>query len=139
MLERLMMDQRKRATGALLALFATTLFLWLLRGPRPLWSNVRFLTVSMLLTPLAYFGVYGILYLNVRVNHISNGTLRKACGVVFIVGAGFLALSAMSAARQFMTHRPIPPANFLALGVALGAMKAWRLQVTTTVPGDHAR
>ena|SRR5437867_10321138 len=131
MFERLMTDQRKLVVGVLIALFSVTLLLWLIRGPQPFWSNIPFLALSLVLTPLAYFGTHGILYLSVMVNHVSSRAIRGACGFFFVGAVSFLAASAFCAVVRFVSHRPLPPANFLALGVALGAMKAWTLQVTT--------
>jgi hypothetical protein len=134
MLESLMTEQRRRVVAVLGLLFFVTLLLWLARGPRPLWTNVPFLAISMLLTPLAYLGVYGFLYLNMKVNHISTRALRVACGFLFLGAAVFLAASAAFAIAHFVNHRPMPPANFLALGVALGSMRAWGLQEAATEP-----
>jgi len=129
-----MTDERKPVAGILIALFSVTLLSWLIRGPRPLWTNVPFLAVSMLLTPLAYFAVYGILYLNVRGHHISVRVFRRACGFCFIGAVALLTWSAVFAIFHFATHRPIPAANFLALGLALGSMKTWELQGRTVAP-----
>lgn len=134
MFERLMTDERKRVTGILAALFSVTLLLWLIRGPRPFWINVPFLAVSMLLTPLAYFAVYGILYLSLRGQHISVRVLRMACGFCFVGAVTLLTWSTGFAIYDFATHRPMPAANFLALGLALGSMKAWDLQRRTMAP-----
>jgi len=131
MLERLMTDQRKMVAGGLIALAGVTLSLWLIRGPRPIWSNVPFLAVSLLLVPFTYFGVFGILYLSVTINRVSGRTLRRACGFLFLGAVTLLVVSTIFALFQFFTHRPAPPSNLVALGAALGAMKAWNLQAMT--------
>jgi hypothetical protein len=134
MIEHLMTDQRSRVITGLIALVSITLLLWFVRGPRPVWPNIVFFAVAMLLAPLAYLGIYAILYLNVRVNHVSNRSLRWTCGFFFLGAVTFLAGSAVFAVYQFATHRPMPPPNLLALGAALGAMRGWGLQATTAVP-----
>jgi len=128
MLERLMTDQRRPAAAGLISLVCVTVFLWLARGPRPLLSNVPFMAVAMLLTPIGYYATYGILYLCLQFNHVSIPTLRSACGLIFFVAAAFLMLSAMFSVSHFLNHRPMPPPNFLVLGGVLGSMKAWTLQ-----------
>ena len=132
MIEYLMERQRKQTIAFLACLCGFVLLLWLIRGPRPLSSNLPFLAVSMLLTPLAFLGAYGILYLNIRVNRISDTSFRRLCAIFFVGASFFLAISALYAVARFVTHRPLPPANFLALGVVLGAMKAWDLEVSET-------
>ncbi len=134
MLERLMTDRRKAAVTALIALLSIMILLWFIRGPGPDWRNVVFFAISMLLVPFAYFAVYGLLYLNVRVNRMSARALRGACGLFFVGASAFLTGSALFSLYQFATHRLLPPPNLLAFGVALGAMKAWGLQSTTAVP-----
>ena len=131
MIERLINGWRKQTMVFLISLCGFVLVLWLIRGPRPLSSNLPFLAVSLLLTPLAYLGAYGILYLNSRVNRISVRSLRRQCAFFFLGASFFLAASALFAVTQFVAHRPVPPANLLALGVALGAMKAWDLEEAT--------
>jgi hypothetical protein len=128
MFERLMTDQRRAIAGGLTGLLVVSLLLWLIRGPRPIWSNVPFLTVSLLLVPFAYFGVFGILFLSVSMNRISGRTLRMTCELVFLGAVALLVGSTIFSLFQFFTHRPVPPANLVALGAALGAMKAWDLQ-----------
>ena len=132
-LERLMTDQRRPVAGVLTGLVGVTVLLWLIRGPRPIWANIPFLAVSSLLVPFAYFGVYGILYFNVRINRISTHAFRKACWFCFLGAVIVLAGSTTFALYQFVTHRPVPAANLVALGAALGAMKAWSLQAMTRV------
>ncbi|OLD63848.1 MAG: hypothetical protein AUI47_08215 [Acidobacteria bacterium 13_1_40CM_2_68_5] len=133
MIERLMIDQRKLVVTVLVVLLSIMVLLWFIRGPQPAWSNVVFLVISMTLVPLAYLAVYGILYLNVRMNHISQRSLRRACGFLLGGAAIFLTGSTLFAVYQFATHRLLPPPNLLAFGVALGAIKAWGLQATTAV------
>ncbi|HEV8700275.1 MAG TPA: hypothetical protein VGV60_03275 [Candidatus Polarisedimenticolia bacterium] len=123
-----MTDRRKLVACVLTGLVGVTLLLWLIRGPRPIWTNIPFLAVSSLLVLLAYFGVYGILYFNIRINRISGRAFRKACGLFFLGAVSFLAGSTTFTLFQFFTHRPVPAANLVALGAALGAMKAWSLQ-----------
>jgi hypothetical protein len=127
-LERLITDHRRTVTASLIALLCITLSLWLVRGPRPVWSTLPFLGISMLLIPFGYFGVYVFLYFSFRPGQISIRVLRCACGVILIGAVIFLAGSAAYAVSRFVNHRIIPPPNFLALGVALGAMKGWGLQ-----------
>ncbi|PYT12336.1 MAG: hypothetical protein DMF51_13500 [Acidobacteria bacterium] len=134
MIEHLMTDQRKLVVTVLVVLLSIMVLLWFIRGPQPAWPNVVFLVISMLLIPLAYLAVYGILYLSARVNHISQRSLRWACGFLLVGAASFLTGSTVFGVYQFATHRLMPPPNLLAFGVALGAMKAWGLQATTTVP-----
>jgi len=133
MIERLMTGQRKLVATVLISLLSIMLLLWFIREPRPAWSNVAFFTVSTVLVPLAYFGIYGILHLSVRMNHISDRALRWACGLFFVGAVAFLAASVALTIHRFATHRTIPPPNFVALGVALGAMKSWGLQGGTAV------
>ena len=135
MIERLMTDQQRLVATILVALLSLMLLLWFIRGPQPFWPNLVFFAVSTLLVPLAYLGVYGILYLVVRVNRISARALRTACGFFFVGAVIVLTWSVVFAVHQFATHRTIPPPNLLALGVALGAMKAWGLQTTTAAHG----
>jgi hypothetical protein len=128
MLERLMTDHRRVAAAGLISLVCVTVLLWLARGPRPLLSNVPFMAIAMLLIPIGYYATYGILYVCVQFNHISIPTLRSACGLILLVAAAFLVLSAMFSISRFLNHRPMPPPNFLVLGSVLGSMKAWSLQ-----------
>ena len=130
MLERLMTDQRRPVVAVLVALLGIMVLLWFIRGPELDLSNVVFFAISLLLVPLAYLAVYVILYLSVSANHISDRTLRGACGFLFVVAATLLAGSALFAIYDFATHRSLPAPNLLAFGVALGAMKAWGLQGT---------
>jgi|SRR5438552_118920 len=131
MINRLITDQRTLVVAILIALLSLMVLLWFVRGVEPDWSNVVFFAVSMLLIPLAYFAVYGILYLSVRVSRISDRALRGACGVLFVGGATFLSGSALFAVYDFATHRSQPSPSLLAFGVTLGAMKAWGLQATS--------
>jgi hypothetical protein len=127
-IERLMTDQRKRAVTVLIVLLSIMILLWFIRGPELSWSNVVFFAISMLLIPLAYLAVYVILYLFVRVNQITDRTLRGACGLLFVGAVILLTGSVLVAIYDFATHRSLPSPNLLAFGVALGAMKAWGLQ-----------
>lgn len=126
-----MTDMRKPVIAALVGLVSLMLLLWFIRGPRPIWPSLAFFAISTLLVPLAALGLYGILYLVVRENQMSSRALRAACGVLFVAAVVFLAWSTMSGVRRFATHRTIPPPNLLALGVALGAIKAWGLREKT--------
>ena len=139
MFERLMTDQRKIVIVVLISLVCATLLLWLVRGPRPIWGNIPFFAISMLLIPLGYFAVYGVLYLSVRPKHISIRTFRRACALIFFGAAALLVVSATSALVEFINHRIIPPPHFLALGLALGSMKAWGLQRVLRGSGADAR
>ena len=140
MLERLMTDQRRLVACVLAGLVSIALILWLIRGPRPIWANIPFLAVSSLLIPFAYFVVYGILNFSVRITRMSGRTLQKACGYCFLGAVAFLAGSTIFAVFQFFTHRPVPAANLVALGAALGAMKAWSLQaMAPAVQGTRSR
>lgn len=130
MLDCLMTGRRRLVACVLTGLVCVTLLLWLIRGPRPIWVNIPFLAVSSLLVLFACFGVYGILYFSIRINRISDRAFRKACGLFFFGAVAFLAGSTIFALFQFFTHRPVPAANLVALGAALGAMKAWNLQGT---------
>ena len=132
MLERLMTDKRRATAAGLTCLVIVTVVLWLVRGPRPLWSSAPFMVIGMLLIPVAYFATYGILYLCIQFNHISIPNLRAVCALVFFGAATFLVFSAMSSISHFVNHRPMPPPNFLVLGLALGSMKAWTLQTRPT-------
>jgi len=138
MMERLMTDQRKTVVTVLIAFLSVMVLLWFIRGPEINLSNLVFFAVSLLLIPAAALAVYAILYLNVRVNHISDRILRGICAVLFVGAAVLLAGSVLLAIRDFATHRSLPPPNLLAFGVALGAMKAWGLQTTTGVGGRSA-
>ena len=113
MIERLMTGQRKLVATVLISLLSIMLLLWFIRGPRPVWPNVVFFAISTLLVPLAYLGIYGILYLSVRVNHISSRALRGACGFFFVGAITFLTGSVVFAVYQFATHRTMPPPNLL--------------------------
>lgn len=130
-----MTDQRKTVVIVLTLLLGIMVVLWLIRGPEINLSNLLFLAISLLLIPAAAFAVYVIVYLNVRVNQISDRVVRAICGVLLVGAAVFLAGSVLLAIRDFATHRSLPPPNLLAFGVALGAMKAWGLQATTGAGG----
>jgi hypothetical protein len=132
MIERLMTDKRSLVVGALISLVGVTALLWFIRGGAPDLSNLMFFALSMLLVPLFYFAVYGLLYFIVSANRLSARTVRLACSL-FFMGAGlFLACSTLLALYDFATHRSLPTPNLAALGVALGAMKAWGLQSMAT-------
>ena len=129
-LDRVMSDPRRRVTAVLVALLGLALLLWLVRGPRPIAANLPFLLVSALLTPVAYGAVFGLLYLWLRNGGPdSAGAYRAACAIVFFAGSAWLAASTLRALREFMTHRPVAGANFVALGLAVGALRAWQLQL----------
>ena len=54
-----------------------------------------------MLIPLAYLAVYVILYLLVRADHISDRTLRGACGLIFFGAATLLSGSVLVAIHDF--------------------------------------
>ena len=123
-----MTDQRSRVVGILIALLAISVVLWFIRGPELDLSNVLFFAVSMLLVPLFHFAVYGMLYLVVRTSKVSVRVLRAACAILFLGAGAVLTGSVLLAVYDFATHRSLPTPSLAALGVALGAMKAWGLE-----------
>ena len=125
MLEQVMTDQRRRVSGVLVALLGVTMVLWLFRSPEPPFVRVVFVALSILMVPLAYYGTYGILRFNVRVNRITDRALRRACGFFFFGAAGFIVLTATLAVVQVARGSPSIAANCLALGAALGVMRVW--------------
>ena len=134
MIDRLMTDQRGLVVGVLMSLLGVTALLWFIRGAQPDVSNILFFVLSMLLVPLFYLAVYGLLYFIVRTNPLLARAVPIAC-TLLLSGAGiFLAGSTLFALYDFATHRSLPTPNLAALGVALGAMKAWELQSTETPP-----
>jgi hypothetical protein len=132
MMDRLMTDQRRFVVVVLISLLGFTTLLWFIRGGQPDVSNLLFFALSILLVPFFYFCVYGLLYLIVRANHIPARAVRLTCTVLFIGAGVFLGASALFAVYDFATHRSLPTPNLAALGVALGAMKAWGLQSMET-------
>ena len=131
MMERLMTSQRTVVLAVLSALLGIMVLLWFIRAAQPNLANIGFFLISLLLIPLACFAVYGILYLTVRVNQISDRELRGACTLLFAGAVIYLIASVLTAVYDFATHRSLPSPNLLAFGVALGAMNAWRLKATT--------
>ena len=134
MFERLMTDQRSRVVGVLIGLLAISVLLWFIRGPEFDLSNVLFFTVSLLLVPLFYIAVYGVAYVVVQVNKVPARVFRAACAVLFGAAGAVLAGSALLAVYDFATHRSLPTPSLAALGVALGAMKAFGLESMAAVP-----
>ena len=134
MLERVMTDQRRRVTGVLVALLVVTMVLWLSRSPLSLFVRIVFVAVSILMAPLAYYGTYGMLGFNVRVNRISARSLRRACGLFFFGAASFIVLSAILAIVQVAQGRPAMAANVFAFGSVLGVMRAWDRHVALKTP-----
>jgi hypothetical protein len=139
MLEHLMTTGRKPVIAMLVTLLGIMVCLWFVRGPGLDGPTLGLFAVSMFLVPVAYFGVYGILSLSARTSRISERAFRRACGFCFVFGCGYLALSALWAVYQVATHRLMPPPNLLAYGVALGAMRAWRLETRTAAPRSTGR
>ena len=134
MLERIMTRHRGRVSSLLVGLLALTMALWLFRSPLPLSTRAVFAAVSVLMAPLAYFGVCGILHFNVRVNRVSVSTLRRACGFFFFPAAAFIVLSTLFAIIQAVVGRPALAANTFALGAALAVMKVWEHHVAPKEP-----
>jgi hypothetical protein len=139
MFQQLMSARQKQVSWVLFGALGLTMSLWLFRSPEPLLVRLIFVGTSILMAPIAYLGMYGILHVSARVNHASERSFRRSSAFFFFGAAGFLLVSAIFTFVQFARGRPAIAANTLALGAALGVMKAWNKFVQTKGKSEQAR
>ena len=139
MFQQLMSERQKQVSWVLTGALGLTMALWLFRSAVPLSARLLFVGISILLAPISYFGMFGILHMNAQVNHASERSFRRSAAFFFFGAAGFLLVSAILTSVQVARGGPAIAANTFALGAALGVMKAWNRFVHTKSESDQAR